>query len=335
MAADTPQFLVIGHITRDRVAGAERPGGTASYAAAVAARLGVPTAILTSAADDVELPAALAGVQIERLPAPQTTVMEHVWHGRAREQFMRARAAPLTSGSVPAALRDVPVVLLGSVTGEVAAETAGVFPRAQRGATLQGWLRRIGAGGRIEVIAPADAGIEPVLSNLDAVFLSEEDLGASFAALRSLLDRWAARVPVLAVTRGDQGALIAVNGVWHTIGTFPAHEVEGTGAGDAFAAAFLIRYHETAARAAGVETATDAAERETAVRAAGADTASGGSGRAAAGQTVAPEAAAAAARFAAATASFVVEAYGVAGAPSRAQVDARLAAHPEIRLRRL
>ncbi|HZQ36316.1 MAG TPA: hypothetical protein VFD32_10305, partial [Dehalococcoidia bacterium] len=48
-----------------------------------------------------------------------------------------------------------------------------------------------------------------------------------------------------------------------------------------------------------------------------------------------PDAAAEAARFAAATASFVVEAYGVAGAPSRAQVEARLAAHPEIRLQRL
>ncbi|HLZ71825.1 MAG TPA: PfkB family carbohydrate kinase [Dehalococcoidia bacterium] len=300
MPACAPQFLVIGHITRDRVAGKERPGGTAGYAAAVAARLGVPTAVLTSAAADLELPAELAGVQIERLPAAQTTVMEHVWHGRDREQFVRARAAALGPESVPAALRDVPVVLFGAVTGEVAAALPGAFPRALRGATLQGWLRRIGADERVEAVALHESEIERVLADLDAAFLSEEDLGAPFAALRPLLDGWARRLRVLAVTRGDLGSLIAVDGAWHEIGVFPASEVEGTGAGDAFAAAFLIRYHELAA---GAE-AQFAAIAE-------------------------------AARFAAATASFVVEAYGVAGAPSRAQIEARLAACPDVRLRPL
>lgn len=315
MAADSPRFLVVGHITRDRVAGAERPGGTAAYAAAVAARLGVPTAVLTSAAEDLELPPELAGVCIERLPAPQTTLMEHIWRGRVRDQFVRARAAPLGPAAVPAALRDVPTVLLGAVTGEVAAETAGVFSRALRGATLQGWLRRFGSDGRVEVVAPRGAGIEAILPRLDAAFLSEEDLGDSFAALRPLLDRWATLVPVLAVTRGDAGALVAVRGDWHAIATFPAHEVEATGAGDAFAAAFLIRYHEAAAAA---------------VR-----TPPGGADGPAARRSLDPIAAAEAARFAAATASFVVEAHGVAGAPTRAQVEARLAAHPAIRLQRM
>ncbi|HEY7295063.1 MAG TPA: PfkB family carbohydrate kinase [Dehalococcoidia bacterium] len=299
MEHDTPTFLVVGHITRDRVAGTERPGGVASYAAAVAARLGVSAAVLTSAADDLELPAELAGVRIERLPAPQTTTMEHIWRGREREQFVLARAALLGPSAVPADLRAVPIVLLGSVTGEVSVETATVFPAALRGATLQGWLRRAGDGGRVEAIAPAVAGVEAILSNLDAAFLSEEDLGASVDALRPLLDGWARRVRVLAVTRGDLGALIAIDGDWYQIGVFPARELEGTGAGDAFAAAFLIRYYETAAGAAGAETVADAV------------------------------------RFAAATASFVVEARGVAGAPARAQVEARLAAHPGVRLRRL
>src|SRR5207253_1027939 len=40
-----PQFLVVGHITRDLVSRDVRPGGTASYAAVVAARLGLRTAV--------------------------------------------------------------------------------------------------------------------------------------------------------------------------------------------------------------------------------------------------------------------------------------------------
>jgi hypothetical protein len=255
--------------------------------------------VLTSAADDYPRAPELAGVRIERQPAPATTSMEHIWRGRVREQFVRARAAPIGPAAVPGWLAETPIVLFGSVIGELDTALLDAFPVSLRGATLQGWLRRIGEDGHVEAIAPAASGIEALLPGLHAAFLSEEDLGAPVAVLQSLLDRWARCVPVLAVTHGDLGALLAVDGVWHEIGVFPAHEVEATGAGDAFAAAFLIRYHETAGERG---ERGDAAE---------------------------------AARFAAASASFVVEQRGVASAATRAQVEARLAAHPRVRLRPL
>lgn len=283
----TPEFLVVGHVSRDLVGEDVRHGGTASYAAAAAARLGVRTAILTSAAPDAPLAPELDGVQVERLPSAQTLTMEHRWFGRRREQYLRARARAIDAAAVPAALARTPVVLFGPVVDEVEAALPDAFPRALRGATLQGWLRRVAPDGHVEPIGATAWPHDSLLDRLDAAFLSEEDLAA---ADRHVLDAWAARVRVLAVTRGDAGARIALAGRWHTIGVFPAAEVDGTGAGDAFAAAFLIRYHQTA----------DAGE---------------------------------AARFAAAVASFMVEAPGIAGAPTRAQVEARLAAFPEVRLR--
>jgi sugar/nucleoside kinase (ribokinase family) len=41
------------------------------------------------------------------------------------------------------------------------------------------------------------------------------------------------------------GARIHFDGAWHNMEAFPENEVDPTGAGDVFAAAFLARLHET------------------------------------------------------------------------------------------
>ncbi len=288
-SGNTPEFLVAGHVTQDVVGDKLRPGGTASYAAAVAARLGLRTAILTSAAAGFEFPPELAGVQIHNLPANETTVMEHRWFGRRRDQYLRSRAEVLTAGAVPAVLRRTPVVLFGPVVGELELSLLDSFPHALRGATVQGWLRIFGEDGSMVAIDAATWDEVPLLGRLSVVFLSDEDLGTASENVEPVLDRWAQQVPLLAVTRGDAGARIAFEGRWYEIAAMPVREVDGTGAGDAFAAAFLIRYHETAD--VGV-----------------------------------------AARFATAAAGCVVEATGIDGAPTRAQVEQRLTAFGSVQL---
>lgn len=286
-AQRTPDFLVVGHVTRDLVGDDVRAGGTATYAAAVARRFGLETAILTSAGDDYVPPPELDGVAVYRLPAEHTTLFRHVWRDGVRDQFVLQRAATLTGASVPDVLLAAPVVLFGPVCGEVAAEMPSAFPAALRGATLQGWLRRLGPDGHVEPLDAASWASDGLLGRVEAAMLSDEDITAQDAP--GVLRTWARRVPVLAVTGGKAGARIAIGGRWGRIAAMPAHEVDGTGAGDTFAAAFLIRYHETA-------------DPDTA------------------------------ARFASAAASLVVEARGITGAPTRAQVDARLAAAPAVRL---
>lgn len=274
-------------MTRDLVGDEVRAGGTATYAAAVARRFGLRVAILTSAADDYLPPPAIEGVEVYRLPAAHTTVFRHVWHDGLREQFVLQRATPLTVDAIPDELLATPIVLFGPVFGEIAAGMPAAFPNALRGATLQGWLRRISETGHV---APLDATLWPaedLLDSVEAAVLSDEDITAVDAP--TVLRAWASRVPMLAVTGGREGARLAVQGVWHRIAAVPAYEVDGTGAGDTFAAAFLIRYHETAD----------------------------------------PDAAA---RFASAAASLVIEAPGITGAPTRTQVEARLATAPHVRL---
>jgi sugar/nucleoside kinase (ribokinase family) len=52
-------------------------------------------------------------------------------------------------------------------------------------------------------------------------------------------------VPILFFTLGYRGSRLWRNGRWQQVPAFPAREVDPTGAGDVFAAAFLARYLET------------------------------------------------------------------------------------------
>ena len=72
------------------------------------------------------------------------------------------------------------------------------------------------------------------------VVLSEEDVAGDAGAV----DAYRTRVRIVVLTRGAQGATVyAGDGVLH-VPAYPAREVDPTGAGDVFAAAFAIRYHK-------------------------------------------------------------------------------------------
>jgi sugar/nucleoside kinase (ribokinase family) len=277
-----PDFLVVGHLVLDKVAGGYRLGGTAAYASLTAHRLGLRTAILTRAAADLDLSSLPPDIEVHRLPSPQTTVFENIYSGGHRTQYVWARADAIAAADVPPELSEARVVLLGPLVGEVEGEVAGCFPRSPVGISPQGWLRTFAADGRVGQLSPrqwrpsAEGGL---LRHSRALFVSEEDLPP--AETEETLARWAAQVPILFFTLGYRGARLSWNGRWQDVPAFPAREVDPTGAGDVFAAAFLARYLET----------DDVVQ---------------------------------ASLFAAAAAAVSVEAVGIAGIPSRAQVEERL-----------
>jgi hypothetical protein len=137
---------------------------------------------------------------------------------------------------VPEDWRDAPVVLLAPVLNEVDPLVATAFGEASLGAAAQGWLRGLGPDG---VITPATwTPPDFLVAQLQALFLSREDIGADVAGAVEMFQR----VPVGALTAGAAGALLFVNGERYEVRAHPSREVDGTGAGDVFAAAFLIDY---------------------------------------------------------------------------------------------
>jgi 1D-myo-inositol 3-kinase len=226
------RFAAIGHVTNDRLAAGHAPGGSALYGALTAAHLGARARAVTAAAPDFVGAALLAtaGVTLEVRPSPQTTSFENRYDDRGeRRARVLALAAPLLDPVL-----DADVVLACPVAGEVAASALVRPPGGILAAGLQGWLRRIGPDGEVGRTLDLDAA---VFAACDALFVSVEDLGPGAPRLVPVL---AGAAPILVVTDGARGARLWVAGAAHRVPACPAVEIDPTGAGDVFAAAFLL-----------------------------------------------------------------------------------------------
>jgi sugar/nucleoside kinase (ribokinase family) len=232
-------FLVIGHMVRDVVPDGYRVGGTATYAAYTAHRLGWRTGVLTRVGPDLEIPAELVGVTICRLPATCTTTFENIYQDGERQQFLHVVAPGIGPEDVPIVWRKAKVVLLGPLDDEVDPGLAALFPNARLGVTPQGWMRAWDTEKRIHYKRWTSA--EKVLAHAQALVVSEEDLRDE----PQLLSEYAARVEVMVVTQAARGATLYWQGQRCPVAPRPTREVDPTGAGDVFAAAFLIRWWET------------------------------------------------------------------------------------------
>jgi sugar/nucleoside kinase (ribokinase family) len=171
------------------------------------------------------------------LPDEQTTTFENIYTGDARRQRVVQTARPIGAGQIPRAWLDSPIVLLAPVFHDVDVGVGSVFPvSCLVGLSCQGWLRQLhGSEVRAGEVDPA----APWLIG-DIVFVSEEDVADS-EAVRA----WLAYVPMVVLTRGPGGFTIFDDTGRHDFDAVPAREVDPTGAGDVFAAAFLVRWRET------------------------------------------------------------------------------------------
>lgn len=231
-----PQFVAVGHVTLDRFGDRVRPGGAVAYAALTAHRLGLSAGILTSHAADFPLDALPPQIEVVSVDAPSTTTFVHADSASGRALTVGAAARPLGPADVPEDWRDAPLVLLAPVIGEVDPDVRRAFPEATLGAAAQGWLRTIGPGGAVET--PPWTPPAGLLGALQALFVSDEDVRGQEA----LVTEWVQRLPLAVVTAGAAGALLYVNGERYEVRPRPSREVDPTGAGDVFAAAFLARY---------------------------------------------------------------------------------------------
>ncbi|MCL5109759.1 MAG: PfkB family carbohydrate kinase [Chloroflexi bacterium] len=234
-----PSFLVVGHVTKDLLAGGGYTlGGGATFASLTAARLRERVALLTRAEPAVaaQLPALALGIELLCLPSQQTTTFENIYTPAGREQRLLAVAEPIGPEDVPEAWRAADRVLLAPVAGELPGHVTGFSPGSLLCLALQGWLRRREPDGQVRSAPWLDA--EAALARADLVVLSEEDVKGS----EDLVTRFVRTARLLALTRGARGATLFHQGRSIPVAAFPAQEVDPTGAGDVFAAAFLSAY---------------------------------------------------------------------------------------------
>jgi sugar/nucleoside kinase (ribokinase family) len=239
LAAPAPTFVIVGHVTQDVVPNGLAVGG-ATYSARMARSLGQRVGLVTSAADDFNFARALPGVEVARVSAPHTSTFENRYFGDRRDQYVRAAAAKLDPSAIPPTWRDAEIAMLAPFTNEVMPGVEAAFADVTLvAATPQGWLRRWGGDGLVRLEGWST--LIGRLSKLRAVVLSEDDVQRDEATV----DMLRRAIPLLVVTRGARGGTLFRDGEPFDYPPFPANEVDPTGAGDGFAAAFLIELRRT------------------------------------------------------------------------------------------
>lgn len=235
---DPITYLAIGHVSQDLTPAGPALGGSVTFSALTARALGCQAAILTSAPGGAPpLLQPLESLHLHRVPADHFTTFENIYTPQGRVQTLSARATPLGVGDLPPHWHSPSIVHLAPVADEVDPALVGAFPQALIGLTPQGWMRCWDASGHVSYQPWAAA--PDLLPRVGAVILSIEDIRGDEA----LAEAYARQAAILVVTRGELGCTLYSQGdVTH----IPAPRVEvkdPTGAGDIFAAAFLIRLH--------------------------------------------------------------------------------------------
>lgn len=231
-------YLVIGHVSQDVVPGGYKTGGTAAYAARVAQLLGCRTAVITSAAAEYNLVAALPDILVHQVLATQTTTFNNVYTAHGRRQTIHGIATHLSAAHIPANWQRAAIVHLGPIANEIDPNVIQLFSNSLVGLTPQGWMRRWDAEGHVYAQDwEAAAAILPLAA---AVILSEEDL--LHDAMLQQYRQWSR---LLILTNGRSGCTVFLDNDVRQIPAPKVSEVEFTGAGDIFAAAFFIRLGQT------------------------------------------------------------------------------------------
>ena len=238
VALEPVEYLVIGHVAHDLTADGWRLGGTVAYSALTARALGLKVGIITACGTDTNLQA-LGGVSMISLDSPHSTTFENIYTEQGRVQYLRARATRLDLTHVPDHWRSAPIVHLGPIANELEAVPPAGFSPTLLGITPQGWMRQWDKTGRVTRTEWKHS--EPLLKTASAVVLSREDVNGD----DELLERMAHQTKLLVVTEAQDGCVLYWHGDRRRFRAPEVHEVDATGAGDVFAAAFFVRLQKT------------------------------------------------------------------------------------------
>jgi hypothetical protein len=231
-------YLILGHLSCDLTPDGNRLGGTVAYSGLTARSLGLRVGVVTPWGGEVPLDI-LDGIQVCTQPVPHSTTFENVYTPEGRHQFLHHVAPDVTFDQIPEQWRSAPIIHVGPIAGEGKSLTDGQFRSSFLGLTPQGWMRTWTEAGRVYPGPWLEA--SSMLPKAAAAVLSIEDVGGDEEQIEAMANS----CKVLAVTEGPAGARLYWNGDLRRFSAPRIKEVDATGAGDIFAAAFFWRLHGT------------------------------------------------------------------------------------------
>lgn len=231
-------YLIIGHLSYDITPDGPRLGGTAAYAALTGYALGLRVGVVTAWGGEVPLDV-MDGIKVHSIPTRRSTTFENIYTPAGRIQYIHNSAPDLSVANVPEPWRHTPIVHIGPIAGEGKSLVDGKFQSSLMGLTPQGWLRSWDSAGRVGPGPWPEA--NEMLTKAGAAVLSIEDVGGDEECIEAM----ATNCRVLAITEGPAGARLYWNGDLRRFRAPSLEEVDATGAGDIFAAAFFWRLYVT------------------------------------------------------------------------------------------
>ncbi len=260
-----PFFFSLGFITHDLCENKKIIGGASAYSAILARNFGVASAIATSMGEDFEECDSLKGIRLAYQIGERTTTFINkpffkpfkkmfIKNASQKESFTKEKrediserriqyftsvADRIKEETIPEEWFTAEIVYICPVLDELEEEIIKRFKRSMIGVAPQGWMRSVGEGGRIEKKKWEEA--NEVLPKVDFVIVSEEDV------FEEDVPKYVELSNIFVLTKGRKGAeLYCDRGKRHEhIPAYEREEVDATGAGDVFGAAFLLRYYET------------------------------------------------------------------------------------------
>jgi sugar/nucleoside kinase (ribokinase family) len=237
-----PSLAVVGNLSRDLVEGAPpRVGGAPFHAARALRALGSRAVVAAKCAEadrrELLSPLIALGVPVLWRRGSSTASFSFRYEGDRREMTVEALGDAWTPADV-LALGRARWAHVGAVArSDFTAETLAALAHDRRVSLDGQGLVRPARTGPLEL----DGHYDPeVLRHVSVLKLAEEEALAAVGdlgedALRSL------GVPEVVVTLGSRGSLVLAEGRLERVAAAPvAAKIDPTGAGDAFAAAYLV-----------------------------------------------------------------------------------------------
>lgn len=241
-----PFFLSLGCITHD-LNGKKTIGGSSTYSAILGRNLGFDAAIVTSIGADFKDWDYLKGIRLAYQVGKETTTFLNInpcrksVYGKRlcgrRNQYVTSIADRIKEETIPEEWFNADIVYVCPVLNEIDERIMAKFSKSMIGVAPQGWMRSVGERGKIERNEWGKA--KEVLLKADFVIVSEEDV------FREDIEEYVRISNIFVLTKGKEGAELYSRGHHKHIPAFVREEIDATGAGDVFGAAFLLRYYET------------------------------------------------------------------------------------------
>jgi sugar/nucleoside kinase (ribokinase family) len=226
-------YLVIGHVTEDQTPEGVMIGGTVTYSGLTAHAFGKNVGVVTAAAPDFDLEL-LNQLEVHVQESEATSAFKNIYDSQGRRQKIISRAADLTGKALPTEWSKVKLLHWAPVANEIEAAFTDQISSQWLCLTPQGWLRYWDDQGNI-ALQRWDA-LREYLSPNAIVVLSLEDIGGTLEPAAII----ASECLILAITLGAEGAVIYAGNEHRHLIAPSVTEVDPTGCGDIFAAAFFI-----------------------------------------------------------------------------------------------